>query len=211
MKKLLLCILGICVWTFLCGFAFEEGRNDPGDTAVYNNVGTYLLGDSRTAMGFADTHDPRANWYARCATDFACLNNEYAPILDEQPLKERKIVIMYGVNDVMRYGPDVAAASYLTFLQTKGLEWTEKGADVFFCSVPGLTPAIDIVMGPGYSAVTNINIAKFNTLMQTGLPKGIHYYQLPALKDTDYIDGLHYTEKESILLFEKVINSFGYK
>lgn len=209
MKKKLIAAALVVVWIMLCAFDYGP-RYKLAIAAVDNNAAIYMLGDSRTVMGAADTgYDARANWYARSGSTISYLNETIAPILDTKDLAGKKIVIMYGVNDVMQFGAAKAGESYYNFLLTKGEQWVQKGAKVYFCSVLGITKDIENFVPGLNSDAMNAQIDSFNSFMRTNLPPGITYVQLQHYYPIGYDDGLHFTADESYIIYENVINTIA--
>ncbi len=168
----------------------------------------YLVGDSRTLYGYMDTLDTRANWYAACGTSYPYFAQNYIPRLDKKNLRGKKIVILYGINDISYYGKETACLSWISFYNTKAQEWIARGAEVYACSVLGYD--YSSLTSPGVTAgrvlEMNKNVEAYNKLIETMLPYNIRYIRLHYSTVSPLRDGVHYTPAEDRLLYQGLIN-----
>ncbi|MBQ7564080.1 MAG: hypothetical protein IJT16_08825 [Lachnospiraceae bacterium] len=168
----------------------------------------YLVGDSRTVYGFMDTLDQRVNWLAACGSSYPYFNDYYVPILDRTNLKGKKIVILYGINDISYYGKGPACLTWIGFYNSKAQEWIAKGAQVYACSVIGF----DYDSLPeGRNTKSEIesknkDVEDFNALLESMLPANVGFIKLHLSTETPMRDGVHYSRGEDVVLYEGLIN-----
>ena len=191
---------------FLCGFS---GVNTAGllEVVEFNNSNVYLIGDSRTYLGHEETKDTRVNWLACSGTCYDYFNAVYVPMLDSMDLTGKKIVILYGVNDVMGYGAELAAANWLNFYQTKAQEWILRGAEISVCSTLGIGPGITIDFPTLDVTAKNQEIERYNNLIKAGIPANIRFKTINVNDSRDpFKDGIHYKPAVSRKLYTTLIN-----
>ncbi len=174
-----------------------------------NGSDIFLIGDSRTVYAYMDLPDPRANWLAACGTSYPYFVEHYLPIVDRADLNGKKIVILYGVNDIFLYGKETAAANWLNFYNTTVQKWIGRGAQVYACSVLGF----DYMTLQGsdsctYSQVQSMNktVDEYNILIQSLLPANVGYIRLHPSTDRPFRDGVHYSEGENRYIYKGIID-----
>lgn len=174
---------------------------------VDNMANIYLVGDSRTYLGYKDTQDNRANWLATPGVGYSYFKNYFEPYLNGKVLSGKKVVILFGINDIIGFGPNVSAAEWLDFFSTTAQTWIAGGASVYMCSVPGVTNDILNILPDTDVAAVNKAVNEFNALMAVGLPKNVSFVPINHFTENPYKDGLHYSPEESIWIHESLINS----
>ena len=174
-----------------------------------NGADIFLVGDSRTVYGYMDTLDERANWLAACGTSYPYFIEHYISIIDKADLKGKKIVILYGVNDISYYGKENACLNWINFYNSKAQEWIRKGASVYACSVLGFNyRSLANKSICTYTDISTMNKAvdSYNALIESMLPANIGYIKLHYTTDEPLRDGVHYSVKEDAYIYEGIIN-----
>lgn len=181
----------------------------PSEVIEDNGADIYLVGDSRTVYAWADTRDQRANWMAACGTSYSHFADHYLPLLDGTDLNDRKIVILFGVNDIGYYGKEAACANWIGFYNTKAQEWIKRGASVYACSVLGFNYRAEYNgSGCSYSDIVrmNCNVDEYNALMESLLPSNIGYIRLGFSTAEPLRDGVHYSAEEDRRIYGGIID-----
>ncbi len=174
-----------------------------------NGADIYLVGDSRTVYAYTDLPDTRANWLAACGTSYPYFIEHYVPILDRADLRGKKIVILYGVNDISCFGKEIACQNWIDFYNNKAQEWIDKGAKVYACSVMGFNyRSIPDESTSGFSdiIVMNRNVDDYNAMVESMLPVNIGYIRLKFSTDEPLRDGVHYSTEEDIRIYGGIID-----
>ena len=168
----------------------------------------YLVGDSRTVYGFMDTLDTRVNWLAASGTSYPYFNEYYVPVLDKTNLRGKKIVILYGINDIAYFGKGPACLTWVNFYNTKAQDWIARGAQVYACSVIGFDYD-SLPEGRSSQDVIesrNKDVEDYNALLESMLPANIGYIKLHLSTEDPMRDGVHYSRGEDVVLYEGLIN-----
>ena len=134
----ILLIALVCI--YFCSIKAKAEDNAP---AIAKNI---FIGDSRTVMMYFATHtydttsrveveewDDLGNfWKAKGATDYTYMKNEAIPTIEEKIGAGTNVFILFGVNNnnVISY-----VDKYATLLAQKALEWSQKGANVYYPTV----------------------------------------------------------------------------
>ncbi len=197
----------------------EPERNErPEETTAYstpsevvedNGADIFLVGDSRTVYACVDTKDKRANWLAACGTSYEYFTSHYIPILDAADLNGKKIVILYGVNDIGYYGKETACANWIGFYKTRAQEWIKRGAEVYACSVLGFNyRAVSNGTGLSHSDLLrmNTNVDEYNSLVESLLPSNIGYIRIGFSTEEPLRDGVHYSVEEDFRIYGGIID-----
>ena len=174
-----------------------------------NGADIFLVGDSRTVYAYMDTCDERANWLAACGSSYPYFVERYLPLLDRTNLRGKKIVILYGINDVSYYGKEAAMAGWLEFYNGKAQDWIRRGAAVYACSVLGFDySSLRDKSVCSYADIINMNraVEDYNTMMEAALPSNIGYIKLHYTTDKPLRDGVHYSYAEDRNIYEGIIN-----
>ncbi len=192
-----------------CGFKNIETEKE---IRIDNGSNVYLIGDSRTYCGYLQTQDDRVNYLARSGSTYEYFHDNYLPFLKRHPLRNRTIVILYGINDIMQDGLEVAAQNWLDFYINEAPLLMDNGATIVFCSVNHvdykLCHAITGDIPKSSIDQLNKNIDIFNSFISENLPEGIIYKQIKNYTDTPYEDGLHYSFANGYYIYEDIINEF---
>ena len=187
----------------------EDAISVPSEVIEDNGANIYLVGDSRTVYAWVDLKDQRANWLAACGTSYSHFAQNYIPILDGADLSGRKIVILFGVNDIGYYGKETAIANWIGFYKTKAQEWIKRGASVYACSVLGFNYRAEY-NGSGCSRSDivrmNQNVDEYNALMESLLPSNINYLRLGFSTEEPLRDGVHYSFEEDRRIYGGIID-----
>ena len=207
-KFLRLCFIGVTftAGAFLCGF--ERNAQGIPEALVINNNPTIIVGDSRMVNVHDAVGDAGCDWMATAGSTFNKLV-EYSKVIDGMDLKGKRIVISYGINDINTPEPSLNSFfKYQNFMNTKALEWVNRGAKVYFTDIPGVTPVIRTLPGCENTAVDLINeyVRQFNDLTVTGgFPSEIRHINL-NIPASQYADGLHYNEAACIYVFNRMMS-----
>ena len=203
MKKVaLICIL-VSVFCLLCGF--KDIDTGTGEIRKDNGSNIILVGDSRTVTGFQDTHDKRVSWIATCGSDFYYFKDNYLPMLNNEPLAGKKIVILYGVNDATRYGAINAAANWINFYNTTAQDWINRGATIIVGTVPPVGEDLQTyALGANIPAM-NQTIADYNNLIISQIPSNIKTIYIGYSTPAPLRDGVHYSFEEDVILYDGLI------
>ena len=180
----------------------------PSEVIEDNGADIYLVGDSRTVYACVDTGDKRANWLAACGTGYSHFAERYLPILDGADLNGKKIVILFGVNDIGYYGKEAACANWIDFYNGKAQEWIRRGASVYACSVLGFNYRAEYNgSGCSYQDIIrmNQNVDEYNSLMESLLPSNIGYIRLGFSTPEPLRDGVHYSVEEDLRIYGGII------
>ena len=180
----------------------------PAEVRELHGSDIYLVGDSRTVYGFMDTLDTRVNWLAASGTSYPYFNEYYVPVLDKTNLRGKKIVILYGINDIAYFGKGPACLTWVNFYNTKAQDWIARGAQVYACSVIGFDYD-SLPEGRSSQDVIesrNKDVEDYNALLESMLPANIGYIKLHLSTEDPMRDGVHYSRGEDVVLYEGLIN-----
>ncbi len=135
------------------------------------------------------------NWLAECGSGYAVLVNQVAPLMDQENLFGKTILIEYGINDIiMNGGASAPIAQYAYFYNTKAQEWAAKGARV----------KVLLVM-PSCNAELNSEIYRFNAAMMTRLPQNIQVVNVNGTVPFGYVDNVHFNDATSTALYYQLL------
>lgn len=209
MKKSLKKIVFIVSFMLACGIFSQNNKvyaEEQGKLIEENGARLYLIGDSRTYLGNRDTQDKRANWLASPGTSFTFFNSEFVPYLNLRYKKDKRIVILYGINDIIGFGEDMSLLLWLNFYNTTAQDWIREGAEIYTCTVFGVEDDLKNVFPDMDIKAVNKKVASFNKQLKDNLPPNIHYIDLAPFTEKPFMDGIHYTSEESFLIYEGLIN-----
>lgn len=201
-----------------------EGRYPNAEEALKHNAGTpaalgnnnnpgagiIIVGDSRVYLMHQSVGDDVTNWFARSGTGINTLKSEMVPQIDKLALDGKKIVIMYGINDLFNYGSDGLFNVYNDFFATKGQEWINRGAKVYYVDLIGVGKGAD----PNGIERPSENIRDVNALVErfNGLigafPKNIGHIHIKVGIDL-FKDGIHFTPEEDKEIYRIIINEIN--
>lgn len=157
-------------------------------------AGVLMIGDSRCVMMQAATGGGGAGWICENGKGYDWMMSTAFPSADAIVGKGTKVVICLGVNDTNH------AASYATAINAKAAEWAQRGAKTYFVSV-------NPVWENPYT--TEDKVIAFNATMAASLI-GVKYVNThDTLATTGYtmIDGLHYNDETSKVIYNLIIGS----
>lgn len=145
-----------------------------------------LIGDSRTSQMYENVElRDHATWLAEAGKGYEWFSQIVVPLIDSLDLNGKTIEIELGINDLAIYGFQ-AEEPYITFYNTKALEWEKKGARVCMISVKPITY---------HAKMTEGNVEEFNEKVQEKLPQEIEYVDMNSyLRSVGFhtVDGIHY-------------------
>lgn len=143
---------------------------------------TIFVGDSRFVQMHAAVGDNGVTWICEGGKGYPWFEEKAIPRIDNLVGKGTKILINLGVNDTHH------ADSYVTLVNGKAAEWTQKGATVYYASV-------NPVWENPY--VTNDQVVAFNAKLSANLTGIIWIDSYTYLTENGYrlVDGLHYAEE----------------
>lgn len=206
-RKLYILPILILAWMSLCGF---QNVNNKAEVRWDNGKKIYIVGDSRTYNARFDTRDRRVNWLAKAGSSYYYFENTFVPLLDQEELAGKTIVIMYGINDIMQEDAPHAIYNWTLFFRDKAQEWIKRGATVKVCTVPGvdykLCNSLAGEIDEANVDLLNQNVATFNENLERYLPENIECIHVPHYEEDPYSDGIHYTKQESIKIYRALID-----
>ena len=143
---------------------------------------TIFVGDSRFVQMHEAVGDNGVTWICESSKGYLWFEENAVPRIDNLVGKGTKILINLGVNDTKH------ADSYITLVNGKAAEWTQKGATVYYASV-------NPVWENPY--VTNDQVVAFNTKVSANLTGVIWIDSYTYLTENGYrlVDGLHYADE----------------
>lgn len=187
-----------------------QGAN-VGPSQAFGNVTLNLeaqrvyVGDSRTYIMHNFIGDDNASWIGYPGTKYDTFAGAATSAIDSMYLNGKKIIILYGINDITSYGAQQTFNLYNAFLNTKAQEWINKGASVYFVSLVGITNDLVTddkrVRNDVVNSVNN-SVAAFNNMM-AAFPANIHRIYISAGSNPFY-DGIHYNEATSRSIYQQI-------
>jgi hypothetical protein len=165
----------------------------PPAAPVRNAAGVLMIGDSRCVMMQAATGGGAA-WICENGKGYDWMMATAFPSADAVVGKGTKVVICLGVNDTNH------AASYAAAINAKAAEWAQKGAKTYFVSV-------NPVWENPYT--TEDKVIAFNATMAASLigVKYVNTHDVLATTGYTMIDGLHYNDDTSKVIYNLIIGS----
>lgn len=140
-----------------------------------------FVGDSRFVQMKNSVGKNSYTWVAESGKGYNWFSKTAIAQIDSCAGNGSKILINLGVNDLGNL------QKYISLVNAKADEWTEKGATVYYASVnPVLT----------YNNVTEDQVEYFNSQMQANLNDNVHWIDSHSyLVSVGYrlVDGLHYS------------------
>lgn len=164
---------------------------------------TIFIGDSRTVGIYDAIHGTStANKTNVCAVDldgtvWSCkvsmglkwMKEVGVPQIENLITEGSNVVILMGVNDVSY---DQNVLKYLEYINTKGKEWTDRGAKVYYA---GIMP---IKKDDKYA--TNAQINNWNTIMAANL-QNAEYISMDGISQYNFSDTYHFKRNTSLEIF----------
>ena len=143
---------------------------------------TIFVGDSRFVQMHEAVGDNGVTWICENSKGYLWFEEKAVPRIDNLVGQGTKILINLGVNDTQH------ADSYITLVNGKAAEWTQKGATVYYASV-------NPVWENPY--VTNDQVVAFNSKVSAGLSGVVWIDSYTYLTENGYrlVDGLHYADE----------------
>lgn len=182
----------------------EDVKPAVGSTSGINpDRSTIFIGDSRTYLMHEAIGDDTANWLGYPGTKYDTLMSRAVPIVDNLNLLNKKIVILYGINDITAYGAQKTFDNYNSFLSTKAQEWINKGATVYFVNLAGMKADPKGGITAGIAATVNSQVSVFNNLMG-GFPSNIHKLYI-NYGSNPFMDGLHYNNQTCVSVYTQIM------
>lgn len=182
--------------------ATEKTSLPTGIESINPDRGTIFVGDSRTYLMRNVIGDDTANWLGYPGTKYDTLISTAVPIIDNVNLNGKKIVILYGINDITAYGAQKTFDNYNIFLATKAQEWIKKGATVYFASLAGMKTDVKGGISAAMAATVNPQVTAFNNMIG-GFPSNIHKIYI-NYGDDPFSDGLHYNTKTCVSVYNQI-------
>lgn len=180
-----------------------ESTSRPATLEVINpDRDTFFIGDSRTYLMYDIVGTDTANWLGYPGTKYDTFISKAVPIIDNVNLLGKKIVILYGINDISVYGAQKTFDNYNSFLSTKAQEWIEKGSTVYFVSLAGLKANAKGGVSAAMAASVNPQVTTFNNMMG-GFPANIHKIYI-NYGDDPFYDGIHYNSQTCFSVYNQI-------
>ncbi len=157
-----------------------------------------IIGDSRTVHMKATIGEQNHTWACKSSMGLKWMKSEAVPSVENKITKGTAVIILMGVNDLYN------SKKYIEYINTKASEWASKGAKTYFVSVNPINEAT-------YSGFKNTAIEEFNNKLKSGLQNVGYIDTYNYLKYTtiDFTkDGLHYNNKTSRDIYNKVMTTF---
>ena len=193
--------------------AFGRGRYGRGKSKMI------LLGDSKTVGMYISVYgggnknelsgvtDKDGNiWICKVGAGYSYAASHMSTI-NNKASSEYAVVIIMGVNDIMQ-GTDGPANSYATLITNNAKNWTAKGAEVYYISIP----PIDGVYSNRYGKITNEKIDAFNSKLRSGLGSNVKYIDINSQLKGNVncpTDHLHYDGATYKKVYELIRQSVG--
>ncbi len=157
-------------------------------------AGVLMIGDSRCVMMQAATGGGGAGWICENGKGYDWMMATAFPSADAIVGKGTKVVICLGVNDTNH------ASSYAAAINAKAAEWAQRGAKTYFVSV-------NPVWENPYT--TEDKVIAFNATMAASLigVKYVNTHDVLATTGYTMIDGLHYNDDTSKVIYNLIIGS----
>ena len=171
----------------------EVASNSSQSVFLNPDASCIYVGDSRAYGIHSVVGDDGASWITYPGTRYDVFSTTATQIIDGMNLEGKKIIILYGINDVTTQGAKVPFDNYNYFMGSKAQEWIRKGAKVYFANLIGLNNDYCIACPgtlPEYVANANTNVASFNNMMSK-FPANIKRIKISVGSDPFY-DGIHY-------------------
>ncbi len=127
-----------------------------------------LIGDSRTYTMHQAVGDGKCSWITKPGTSYDWFGDIALPMINFEysDIKDKKIVILLGINDLNADGAKATADRYVKFCNLAAQQWIAEGSEIYVASInPSLYP----------NAEKNNEIMQANSMIQTGLNSNIHY------------------------------------
>ncbi len=206
--------LAVVLWVCASGFDFPEYDNYM-NVSINNGSNIILVGDSRTVNGSHDTGDTRVDWLACAGTKYDVFEQVYMPMLDASDLNGKTIVILYGINDLMQDGVDSALLHWSNFYNRQAQGWIRRGATIKTATVPGIDYGICFFYPSLITeeAVDEFNekVDRYNSELRAALPDNVELIPVHTFTENPYVDGLHYSKQDSILIYTSIIDRLAPK
>ena len=182
----------------------DDINSTPMETVNSGSLKIYV-GDSRTYIMRYYLGADGATWLGYPGTGITTLQGAASKVIDGLPLEGRKIVILYGINDVSALGGQAAFDAYNNFFSTKAQEWIKRGATVYFANIIGVNNDFTISAPFATQAtIDNINAqtAVFNSCLGS-LPANIHRITL-KVSGNPFSDGIHYNAATCSSIYDQI-------
>ena len=178
--------------------AADQDPADQGTLSKPNHPDTIsadklvFIGDSRTE-GIRDAVNDDSVWSCLSSMGYDWMVSTGVPQVEDQIEDNTAVIILMGVNDLYQVN------NYISYINSKAAEWSDRGAQTYFVSVGP-------VQNDPYAS--NAEIENFNTAMQTNLT-GVTYidvYSYLVTNGFSTVDGIHYPNSVSIDIYNYILD-----
>ena len=181
--------------------ATEAADQDPADQGTLskpNHPDTIsadklvFIGDSRTE-GLRDAVNDDSVWSCLSSMGYDWMVSTGVPQVEDQIEDNTAVIILMGVNDLYQVN------NYISYINAKAAEWSNRGAQTYFVSVGP-------VQNDPYCS--NAEIESFNAAMQANLV-GVTYIDVYSHLVSDgfsTVDGTHYPDSVSIDIYNYILD-----
>ncbi len=171
----------------------SEGASSP--TTQNTSISKYIfIGDSRT-VGMHAAVNTNDVWSAKSGQGLTWMKQTGVPQVESSISSGAAVIILMGVNDLYKLD------SYISYINGKAPDWTNKGAHVYFVSV---------LPTDGKYNKMNSEINSFNKKMKSNLSSSVTYIDTSSyLKSNGFktTDGLHYDNATYKKIYNHIKNS----
>lgn len=175
-------------------------------TVVINeNSSDIIVGDSRVYLMHSYVGNDNTSWMGYPGSRCDVLSGVIAQNIDALPIEGKRIVIMYGLNDITGLGLNQAFSSYNAFLNGKAQEWINKGAKVYFVNMAGIDKNYSVAGVPvSQDRLKQINkdVSSFNNMMAY-FPSNIKRIYV-SYGSNPFSDGIHFNESTCKSVYKQI-------
>ena len=151
-----------------------------------------FIGDSRTE-GLRDAVNDDSVWSCLSSMGYDWMVSTGVPQVEDQIENNTAVIILMGVNDLYQVN------NYISYINSKAAEWSNRGAQTYFVSVGP-------VQNDPYCS--NAEIESFNAAVQANLV-GVTYIDVYSHLVSDgfsTVDGTHYPDSVSIDIYNYILD-----
>lgn len=166
----------------------SSSQSSSSESSNYSNK-LIFIGDSRT-VGMKSAVNTNDIWSAKSGIGLDWMKSTGVPQIESSISQGTSIIILMGVNDLYKIN------SYISYINGKAKDWSNKGAKIYFVSVLPTNGKYDSL---------NSEINSFNSKMKSSLPSSVKYIDTNSyLKSNGFEspDGLHYNNAT----YQKIYN-----
>ncbi|MDO5575032.1 MAG: hypothetical protein Q4G60_13745 [bacterium] len=171
------------------------------------NSKVVLIGDSRTYTMRQAVGKGKCSWITKPGTSYDWFGDIALPMINFEynDIKNKKIVILLGINDLNADGAEETADRYVRFCNLAAQQWIAEGSQIYVASInPSLYP----------NAEKNNEIMQANALIQAGLNSNINYIDTYSMLVEDgYVlpDCLHFDAETDQKIYKFIMDAVNQK